>query len=183
MLRTDPYLHGKHHRPVRVSLLLPFLNLTVTRSEKIVNKSFVLSFFTINGSEIPTRCRSSRSSYHLGEHQIQQLWTHSNTSVLFSAIDSLGSPSSRTLITSGSLSSASLSSTMGLASTTRLAFLRGRANMASASCSLLELLELVESTSLPLSDVCRLWVLLPPCFLAEVVPLHCFLADFLCLAM
>ena len=40
-------LHGKHHRPFTVSMApLFFLNWTVTISENIVNKSFVVFFFT-----------------------------------------------------------------------------------------------------------------------------------------
>ena len=61
--RISPYahLHTRHHRPMTVSKISPFLNFTVTRSEKIVKRSFVLLFFTGNNAGILAPRNSSKS--------------------------------------------------------------------------------------------------------------------------
>lgn len=58
---TRSHLQGRHHLPVTVLYVVPTLNFVVTHSENIVNKSHVLSFFTINSSGISVICLSSRS--------------------------------------------------------------------------------------------------------------------------
>ena len=52
------YLQGKHHLPLIVSLFPP---LIVTISEKIIKRSFVLSFFIVNSSGIFPWCCFVRS--------------------------------------------------------------------------------------------------------------------------
>ena len=52
MMNIYSYLQGWHHHPVNVSLSSPSLNCSFTWSENIFNKSFVVSFFPMNGSEI-----------------------------------------------------------------------------------------------------------------------------------
>lgn len=64
------YLHGIYPWPFRVSDVPLLVNLTLTWSEKTVNKSIMLSFFTINTSGISVQCWSSRpSSYQPGQSQ------------------------------------------------------------------------------------------------------------------
>ena len=68
------YLQGKHHLPLVVSLFPPLVNLTVTISEKIIKRSFVLSFFIVNSSGIFPQCCSVRSPCNQnGKYQISSL--------------------------------------------------------------------------------------------------------------
>ena len=53
------HLHTRHHRPFTISAMSPLMNLTVTMSKNIVNKSLVVSFFTFSSGGPSMWWRSS----------------------------------------------------------------------------------------------------------------------------
>ena len=107
-----------HHRPFRLMVSLFVLNLTATRSEKMVAKSRVVSFFTISISGMFERWTSSRSLVSYGRVSGNYYAEPVLTSLL--SAPSVPPPSSLSEISSSSSSSSSISSS----GTTFLAFLR-----------------------------------------------------------
>ena len=61
----NSHLHCRHHRPLNISLILPFVNWTFWQSENINNKSLIKSFSTVSDSGMSAQWCSS-SSISLG---------------------------------------------------------------------------------------------------------------------
>ena len=79
------YLHNRHHRPLTVSKskLSPFrLNSTITRSENMVSKSLVLSFFTLNSCGIELSSSSSIWSLPCITGKSTTVWVHKYSNLL-----------------------------------------------------------------------------------------------------
>lgn len=132
------YLYIQHHHPFRFVIVFPFMfvKVTLVRSEKIVSKSFVVSFFTTSGSGISPQCQSSRSlacDYHSKFH-CKHYYT---LLTCLASSDLVSSSPSTTCLTSFSPSSTSLisSSLSG-----HLTFFLGRAHGASTFPSKLPVL-------------------------------------------
>ena len=110
ILEPFTYLHSMHQRPFRVTVLSLVLNLTATRSEKIVTKSRVVSFFTISISGMFERWTSSRSFASYGRVSSNYSYVEPALTLLLSASSPVPLPSSSSEISSTSSSSSSISS-------------------------------------------------------------------------
>ena len=99
-----------HQCPFRVMVLSLVLDLTATRSEKIVTKSRVVSFFTISISGMFEWWTSSRLLMSYGRVSSNYSYVEPALTLLLSASSPVPLPSSSSEISSTSSSSSSISS-------------------------------------------------------------------------